>query len=300
MSSNRDVRWRAFEQVVAAIEESLRPRGAVVRSPDRITDRVTGRRREVDATVRLLRADGTTELTVIECRRRRGRQDDPWIEQLATRREKLGADRTIAVASVGFSKSAQLSARHYGIELKTLKELVNPVELQAIFGGYSLRSLLTDFWLLHLAFVDSTGRTFSESELAPLVRDNMKRDLFGAKIFVGADGLPTGSLNSAVMRIGDRGVKVGEPPVDKSAVLAFKPRSTFVFASDGLRELRALELVVRFVCHEHELTKAYAATYSSDAGPQSRILKGEGTLDDGTHLEMSVILGPRFSGARAT
>lgn len=50
----------------------------------------------------------------LECRKRGRRADDTWIEQLATKRAKIGAVKTIAVSASGFSDSAQLTAGQHG------------------------------------------------------------------------------------------------------------------------------------------------------------------------------------------
>ena len=88
--------WRQFERLVARIERDLAPKGAVVRSPDRLPDLVTGSVREVDASIRFTVGSAPILIT-IECRRRAAVQDDTWIEQLAAKKEKLGAAKTIAV-----------------------------------------------------------------------------------------------------------------------------------------------------------------------------------------------------------
>lgn len=120
MSDSRD--WRQFEELVARIEAAATPRGAVVKSPDRIRDSVTGKLREVDASIRYRL--GTVDILItIECRRRGRREDDTWIEQLASKRAKVGAAKTIAVSSSGFSDSARRTAEQYGIELRTLSEV---------------------------------------------------------------------------------------------------------------------------------------------------------------------------------
>ena len=120
MSSSTE--WRQFEELVARIEAAAAPKGAVVRSPDRIRDLQTGRAREVDASIRY--KIGTVDILItIECRQRSRRADDTWIEQLATKRSKIGAAKTIAVSSKGFSESAVKTAEQYGIELRTLSEV---------------------------------------------------------------------------------------------------------------------------------------------------------------------------------
>jgi hypothetical protein len=114
--------WRRFELLVSRIEAALVPKGATVRSPDRISDKVTGQLREVDASIRL--QVGTTPILItVECRDRVAIQDDTWIEQIAKKKEKIGASATIAVSSRGFTEPASISARHYGIELRTLTDV---------------------------------------------------------------------------------------------------------------------------------------------------------------------------------
>lgn len=129
MSSSTE--WRQFEELVARIEAAAAPKGAVVRSPDRIRDIQTDRLREVDASIGY--KIGTVDVPItIECRKRARRADDTWIEQLATKRSKIGAAKTIAVSSMGFSASALKTAEQHDIELRTLFE-VSAQDLQSWF-----------------------------------------------------------------------------------------------------------------------------------------------------------------------
>lgn len=126
-----DAEWRQFEQLVARIEEIAAPRGAIVKSPDRIRDLTTGRLREVDASIRY--TVGTADILItVECRKRSRKADDTWIEQLATKRRKIGAAKTIAVSAAGFSDSAKLTAKQNGIDLRTLSEVTGD-DLQSWF-----------------------------------------------------------------------------------------------------------------------------------------------------------------------
>ncbi|MGH6926568.1 MAG: restriction endonuclease [Propylenella sp.] len=114
--------WRQFEELVARIEQDAGPLGLRVTSPDRIRCRTTGRLREVDASIRS--QVGTTQMLVtIECRKRGRKQDVTWIEQLATKKLAIGADRTIAVSPVGFSDEAHAVARLHGIDLRRLSDV---------------------------------------------------------------------------------------------------------------------------------------------------------------------------------
>ncbi len=127
--------WKEFEKLVARIERAAAPRGAVVKSPDRIRDLITGQYREVDASIRTKTEKGDILVTV-ECRRRSRKADDAWIEQLISKREKIGATRTIAVSSTPFTAPAIKSAKHFGIELRVLSEVSSSdVESWFLPGG---------------------------------------------------------------------------------------------------------------------------------------------------------------------
>lgn len=114
--------WRQFEQLVARIEADAGPLGITVTSPDRIRCKITGRLREVDVSLRT-KVGTSTILVTIECRKRRPKQDVTWIEQLATKKSNIGASRTIAVSSAGFSAEAEAMALHHGIDLRRLSEV---------------------------------------------------------------------------------------------------------------------------------------------------------------------------------
>jgi len=120
-----------FERLVARIEEAAAGRNATVKSPDFIPDSVTGEPREVDASIRF--NVGTVPfLVVIECRKRSRKEDVRWIEELATKRDSVKADKIVAVSELGFSKSASRVAKHHGIELRRLAE-VSPVKIDKWF-----------------------------------------------------------------------------------------------------------------------------------------------------------------------
>src|SRR5665213_2746372 len=74
--------------------------------------------RQIDITIRQ-----NGELTLIECRLSKRRQDVKWIEELMGRRESLGAQEIIGVASAGFTAGAKKKAERYGVRLRDLKQL---------------------------------------------------------------------------------------------------------------------------------------------------------------------------------
>jgi hypothetical protein len=118
----QDPEWREFERLVARIEADAGPHGIVVTSPDRIRCKITGRLREVDASIRS--RIGTSEVLItVECRRRATIQDVTWIEQLVTKKKTIGVDRTIAVSAAGFTEAAKAVADQNGIFLRKLSDI---------------------------------------------------------------------------------------------------------------------------------------------------------------------------------
>lgn len=148
--------WREFEKLVARIERAAAPRGAVVRSPDRIRDLTTGQLREVDASVRS--KVGTADVLVtVECRKRTRTTDDTWIEQLPTKRQKIGAAKTIAVSASGFSSSAIKSAQQFAIDLRTLAK-VSAQDIEGWFlagGAVHVFRLIEDIRCFIVLYEDS-------------------------------------------------------------------------------------------------------------------------------------------------
>jgi hypothetical protein len=152
----RNAEWREFEKLVARIEQVASAHSAVVKSPDRIRDLTTGQLREVDASIR--HRVGTTEILItVECRKRRRREDDTWIEQLASKRQKIGAAKTIAVSATGFSKAAIKTAKSLGIELRTLAK-VSAADIEGWFlskGAVHVFRLIEDLRCFVVLYEDS-------------------------------------------------------------------------------------------------------------------------------------------------
>lgn len=122
---------RELEELVAALENGLGGTDIKVTSPDQIEDKTTKEKREVD--VSLKGKIGSNEiLIIIECRDRKPKQDVTWIEQIATKRDDIGAHKAIAVSSSGFSEAAKNKAIAKNIELRTLEE-IDPEEITKWF-----------------------------------------------------------------------------------------------------------------------------------------------------------------------
>jgi hypothetical protein len=115
---------RKFEELIAIIELHLAPSGGVIKSPDKIIDKITNQPREVDASIRYQIGSVPIVIT-IECRDRVAIQDSTWIELLVQKKEAIGANATIAVSSKAFTKPALVKAKTNGIETRVLREITD-------------------------------------------------------------------------------------------------------------------------------------------------------------------------------
>lgn len=110
---------RALEQLVAELERVLGPTDVTIQSPEFIIGRNSGKRREVDVSLRT-KIGSSAMFVMIECRDRQGRQDVTWIEQVAMKQEDVGANKAVAVCPDGFTKGARQLAAAKGIDLRTI------------------------------------------------------------------------------------------------------------------------------------------------------------------------------------
>ena len=113
---------RSLELLVHGLEQLLAKAPVQIRSPDYITGKITKIRREVDVSLRS-QVGSVDVLVIIECRDRGKSQDVTWIEQLASKREDVGADKAVAVSATGFSPAARNLARSKQVDLRSLEEL---------------------------------------------------------------------------------------------------------------------------------------------------------------------------------
>lgn len=115
--------WKEFEKLVSRIEKFMSPQGAIVTSPDKIPDLVSGTLREVDASIKFT-VGSSPILIVIECRNRSTKQDVMWVEQLISKKTSVGASVLVGVSSKGFSLEAKKKAKSHGIQLRKLDKLI--------------------------------------------------------------------------------------------------------------------------------------------------------------------------------
>lgn len=113
---------RALELLVARLEAVAAMGEAQVTSPDFILGKSSQVKREIDVSVRS-KVGSTEVLVMFECRDRAGSEDVTWIEQIATKRDDVGASVAVAVTTAGFSAAAKNMASSKSIQLRTVSEI---------------------------------------------------------------------------------------------------------------------------------------------------------------------------------
>jgi len=172
---------RSFEKLVKVLEE-LGTRGLQIKSPDFIKDNVTGKLREVDISIR--GCVGSHDiLVVIECRDRKTKQGVEWIEQISEKTRDIGANKVIAVSSVGFTASAINKAKVKNIDLYTFKEVkpdnvINLVEITHTYFGKNIKQ-----FIVNLISDDSTKKLQIENPEGFMLGEISEEDLNNTNIF---------------------------------------------------------------------------------------------------------------------
>jgi hypothetical protein len=131
---------RELETTVSLLHKVLSKDEFKITSPDFLRDKITGQLREVDISIKV-NAGSIPLIIIIECRDRKSKEDSMWIEQLATKCENLNVQKVIAVSSNDFTQPAKKMAKHYGIETRTLNQIVSE-DIKSWFLGDSLEIVI--------------------------------------------------------------------------------------------------------------------------------------------------------------
>lgn len=148
-----DLPHKKFERQIERIHQLLEAAGSVVTWNDHVSDPDNpNQQRQIDVTIR---RDGL--LTLVECRLHKDAQNVTWIEELMGRRTSLGADAVIAVSSSGFTKTAKVKAKHYGIILRDFSGLSRE-EVQSWGRRWKLTVNYCEFTDVSCLFVMNTPK----------------------------------------------------------------------------------------------------------------------------------------------
>ncbi len=104
-----------FEELVIWINNCIH-KDAIITPNDKLIDKSTGRKRQIDISIRT--TDGPTEfLAIVEARDRSRPVGVPYIEQVFQKKESVKANLAIIVSNKGFCDTAIIKAKDLGIKL---------------------------------------------------------------------------------------------------------------------------------------------------------------------------------------
>ncbi len=151
-----------------------------ITSPDNIPDKTTGEKREVDVSLRG-KVGSSDVLIILECRDRKGFEDVTWIEQLATKRDDIGANKAIAVSSTGFTSGAKLKAHSKNIELRTLED----ININTISSWFKSKKIISRSISLHIdSKIDLRNSRADQKRVKKLFKNLKTENIANAKIFL--------------------------------------------------------------------------------------------------------------------
>jgi hypothetical protein len=231
--------------------------------------------REVDASIRYADVGGEILVTV-ECRKRRNRQDDTWIEQLITKKQKLGAARTIAVSSTGFSAPAVQTAHVFGVELRRFEEITDEEIAREWVRGVKLSLIATDWHVqeLMIQLDDDTFLSVSEYDPAILPALSSEEGTDWPLACNPSSGEEL-SIRDLVSQVSPPfGLTTGGPEVFQHIAADLIGENCFVKTTNGLRLVKEIQLLVGYQQHEIAAPIRHAHQYASTEQSLVEVIKG--------------------------
>jgi hypothetical protein len=283
---------KEFEELAARLETALAPEGAQVKSPDRIRDQFTGQYREVDASIRYTIGSSDILITV-ECRDRVRTQDVTWIEQLATKRVHVRADRTLAVSSSPFTEAALLAAKTHGISTRLISEVTDE-EIRSAVNTLEVAIHSTDIAIrqLQLHYVEHIEPSPS---LDPVALKAWNAGGWDAKIFRVGDSPDQSSLDDLIKVASEatsapakqtpqaspqprqdqaKGTNLLLPhlsdvssdgtTVERDLALTFEDETVLVLTSIGWKQLQAVSIKLAVSRSKQEIPAARIGSYAAE------------------------------------
>lgn len=181
-----------FEELVTCLSNCLHEK-ATVTPNDKLVDKHTGRKRQIDISIRI--TDGPSSfLGIIEARDRSRKVGVPYLEQVKSKRDSVGADKAFIVSNKGFTSTAITKAHAYNIELLSLSKALKNDWSQtfSLFQGFVVSSFGS---ALTIYFIDENLKIIN---LHQSVRNMLQSEGMNAKIIINKDGSPRMTANELI------------------------------------------------------------------------------------------------------
>ena len=213
-----------LQDIVQRIESAL-GEDCEVTSPDWLVDRTSGKKREVDVSIRR-KVGGQSVLIIEECRDHSRKVGVQYIEQAKQKRDDVQANKLVVISSIGFTSGARDKAEHHGIALMTITQALEE-DWRSWFQIRNIDFFKHFYELVGLQLLITQGKVVKTAEGAERLGQIKSDD----PILFKEDGSSWGSPNLLFQRVADqdgselfREVSVGdEPKVKRVEINLNKP-----------------------------------------------------------------------------
>jgi hypothetical protein len=279
-------KWRALEILSASLERALAPQHAVVKSPDHLPDLQSkvGRTREVDVSIRV-KVGSLHLLITVECRARGRREGPDWIEQLAKKKEALGADATIAVSTGGFTAGAKEKAALCRIDLRQVTDIAD-ADVSQWFRNLCVTVKYAAYKLVGVEISWAPGHEVAEREVEIELDDAWSSPVFVDK------------SKGTVVSVGDvlaewweeraPGCVPGDEPVTVTVPIAVAPGSLYL--RGRVKDFAIKELAVKIEVRKQEQSVSLGELFQYSGSEGIVAYAGRGTLTTGLDKPLDFIV----------
>ena len=228
----------------------------------------------------------------LECRKREGVEDVTWIEQLATKRDHIGAAKTIAVSSSGFTAPAKKAAEIAGIELRRFRDISGEDLARQFLTSFSISLLVTTYKVIEFGLVDFEGLPINPDDLS----DDLQQRFAGAGSLDAPLLRETSTGNELTLReisasqIGKIELKPGGKEKVKIDLKFNKPLWT-VDLRDGPKIIGLLDVVVEYSYEQKPALDMTLRQYDRAAGETiMEVVQGDVLLSDEKRMQITAFV----------
>ena len=237
-------------------------------------------------------------MVIIECRDHKQRQDIKWIEQIATKKDDVNANKAIAVSSSGFTKAAKDKARAKNIELRTLEE-IDPKEIIGWFQAKKLTAYCLNYALIKVFFVLHESIDSSQKEeLQKFINSFLDTSLNYAKCLIDPEVNDTLSLDDCISLQSDKIIKDFKPTNEKK-IVEFKviPRNEeaglFIKTPDKSIRIKQIEFKVEIWLEFTEAKIDSILSYDNEKNSLAQVVSVEDFVIGGVKRSFKIHRTPK-------
>jgi hypothetical protein len=171
--------------LLASLESALSNEKITISSPEFLMGRLSGIPREVDVAIHGM-VGSSPVLVIMECRDRSSVQGVDWIQEVATKREDVGAHVAVVVSASAFSPGASSMARSKGILLRRIRDC-RASEILGLFATRRVLLALKRLLFTRLEIFGENGVLTLRADVAAACRDQTV-DILSRAVFISESG----------------------------------------------------------------------------------------------------------------